>query len=366
MRIVLINEFSDENCPVTKLVYDLGKDLGHDSKTKIIQVNLRTKYRPGGTRWQRVLSLFAMHLMMPFVLFYQWLLTTGSSKRLCIVVTTLPPLIHWNVLAIAHIFRVRCVVWYQDAHPEIESRILRKKGAALFAAALEALDTKFFQLADHVVALDQAMFDLLEKKRHVKKDRLSIAAPWTAFIHPAKALRKPKDNGDVIRLIYAGNYGFAHDLTPFMNHLGALNVEEKKRVSVTGVGMNEGSRRLFEAGFQKAGIKVETLPRMETFRDLLQLFNDFDFGIVSLHADYAGIAAPSKAYTYISQGLPIVYIGPLRALPDLLIRDGYGITSDDFVEALKTSSFKQLPISNQLSPDPKPVSIARLRRAIYD
>ena len=369
MRVVIVNEFSDVNCPVTKLVYDLGDELTKHAATKIVQANLRTKYRPGGTRWQRVLSLGVMHLIMPFVMVYQRLAAKINRQRFCVLVTTLPPLLHWNLLLLSVVLRFRCVVWYQDAHPEIEARILARKGLHHLAKALVLVDRWILSLAPHLVVLDDAMADLMCKSRHISGSHLSVAPPWTAFVTPAKPMRQPSSDFSVtepLRLIYAGNYGFAHDLGPFSTLLATLTPQEKNCLKIVGIGMNETSRRAFQDVFNRVGIQVETLARVESFSKLLVVFQNADLGIVSLRDDYAGIAAPSKAYTYVSQGLPIIYSGPPHTLPDRLVDDGLGFTATDFVAMIHNQTIPTLKRAEQISIDPKAASIATLIKVVYD
>lgn len=369
MRVVLVNEFSDVNCPVTKLVYELGNELSDHSGTKVVQANLRTKYRPGGTRWQRVLSLVVMHLLMPFVMICQWLAAKLRRQRFCVLVTTLPPLLHWNLLLLSLLLRFRCVVWYQDAHPEIEARILRRKGFTRLAQVLTILDRWILSLAAHMVVLDDAMAELMIKTRNITRARLSIAPPWTAYVTPAKRIRQPSppsSSAQPLRLIYAGNYGFAHDLKPFSKLLETLNPEDKSLVTIFGIGMNDASRQSFQNVFSSVGIKVETLPRVESFETLLAVFETADLGLVSLREDYAGIAAPSKAYTYVSQGLPILYSGPEQTLPDGLITEGLGFSARHFVSMIRNKNIPSLKQAGQVAVDPKAESIATLTKAVYE
>lgn len=364
MTVVLVNEFSDINCPVTKLVYDLGNELSTIPGTLVVQANFRTKYRPGGTRWQRVLTLLGMHITMPFVITFQWVRAKIQQKPFCVIVTTLPPLLHWNLLLLSLVLRYRCILWYQDAHPEIEARILKRRGFHRIAKFLTSMDSLILKSTDKVIVLDQAMANLLTDERSVSVAKISIAPPWTAFVSPAKSLRDPSSH-EKLKLIYAGNYGFAHDLKPFAKMLSEISTDARKRLQVIGIGMNETSRRSFETLFNEVEVPVKTFPRIESFLALLKVFEDADFGLVSLRDDYAGIAAPSKAYTYISQGLPIVYAGPQQTLPSSLVHDGLGVSASDFVDALKNNKSIALSFAGQVPIDPKLKSIQTLIDAIY-
>ncbi len=363
-RVVLVNEFSDENCPVTKLVYDLGYDLRRNENTVVVQANLRTKYRPGGTRWQRILSLVAMHILMPLVTVVQKILARIQRERLVFVVTTLPPLIHWELALICMFLRIPIIIWYQDAHPEIEARYLKQCRLGCIADVLTSLDRLILCLASRIVVLDNAMADLLRENRGIDPSKILVAPPWTTFVNPAKPIRGRFHPPD-IKLLYAGNYGLAHDLSPLAHELATLPTDIRSRVRITGIGMNEDSRRAFEALFIAAGVSVNTLPRADSFSALLGMFDEYQFGIVSLRADFAGIAAPSKAFTYLSQGLPILYVGPERALPSDLVDMGMGLNLTNFIQGLRSSEFSFLDMDGRTLQDPKQESAAVLMRAIY-
>lgn len=367
MKIVLVNEFSDVHCPVTKLVYDLGAELTLVADTHVVQANLRTNYRPGGTRWQRILSLVLCHLFIPAVVFWQVLWSAIKAQKICVVVTTLPPLLHWNLLLLASILRFRCVVWYQDAHPEIEVRILKRRGFSRLAQFLSTLDSHILTLAEKIVVLDEAMFDVMVLDRKLPAAKIEISAPWSTFASPAKKIRQPiLASSQPIRLIYAGNYGFAHDISPLSGALSKLSQAQKARVTITGIGMNAPSQLLFKETFVKVGINVSILQRTNSFSDLIKMFDEFDLGLVSLREDSAGLAAPSKAYTYVSQGLPILYVGPKKSLPDGLVTRGFGVSCEEFIRALQSGIFPSLTSSGLIIEDPKSESVKTMMRVIYD
>jgi hypothetical protein len=367
VRVVLANEFSDINCPVTKLMYDLGAELALDAETTVIHANLRTKYRPGGTQWLRVVSLGLCHLVIPVVVLYQVLLSAIKREKICVVIATTPPLLHWNLLILSSVLRFHCVVWYQDAHPEIEVRILRRRGFSGLARVLSWLDRRILNLSTKVVVLDEAMSDLMTIDRRLGSSRVEISPPWSTFASPAKKMRQPHfSTTRVVSLIYAGNYGFTHDLSPLTEALSKLSAELKAQISITGIGMNPSSQALFRQLCTEAGIKVSILPRTESFHALLRMFDDYDLGVVSLRDDSAGLAAPSKAYTYISQGLPILYVGPKRTLPDSLVQRGFGVSQDSFVGAIQAGVFPILTSSGTIVDDPKQESMKSMMRVIND
>jgi hypothetical protein len=365
--LLIINEFSDESCPATRLAYDFGRNMAATSEFRIIQVNLRTKYRPGGTNPVRVLSLVAMHLMLPFLLFFWRLRGLMKHTKVVQLVLTLPPLIHIAATWWGHLLGLKTVVWYQDAHPELEARILERHGHLLSARFIRLLDHTWLRLADGIIALDQAMADLLCSISPVKN--IKISPPWITYVSPPKALRAPSQDSP-LKILYAGNYGFAHDLQPLTSFLAQLDNASKAMIKITATGMSETSRAGFSEMFSRAGVEVQTIPRMASFQDLCAMMDHFDFGLVSLNETYAGLACPSKAFTYISQGLPVLYIGPSKTLPDSLTKEGWGISLEQLKaafsppESIKSKVTAPLSKIGQTLPSPAISGLSTVRGVI--
>ncbi|MCX6116030.1 MAG: hypothetical protein NT027_00670 [Proteobacteria bacterium] len=352
MTLILINEFSDTNCPVTKLVYDLGEWVSQDKGQSVVQLNLGTKYRPGGLGWIRVLSLLIMHLITPYRLFYHRIKCMISKSKMTVIVTTLPPFIHWTTVLFCKLIQVKVILWYMDAHPEIEIRKLRSKSFFRLANILSILERFFIPQFDEIVTLDEGMAELLSKSTGVSRSKIRISSPWATFVSPTTILRQPVlSKNRPLRLVYAGNYGQAHDLAPLADML--KEIVPLTPIELVGMGMNNTSAKRFEKNFADIGnLTLTVYPRFESVSHLVTELAKFDLGIVSLNADYLGIASPSKAFTYISQGLPILYIGPQKTLSDSLVKTGYGYNLESFTASLSTQ-FPVLSKANTHAKDPK-------------
>jgi hypothetical protein len=360
VTLIFINEFSDRNCPVTALVYDLQQSLSREDQVHCSQLNLRTRYRPGGFQIIRILSLLAMVVLSPFAIVWHRILTFISRKKLTIVLTTLPPMLHWVVLPIAFFLRVPVIFWYMDAHPELEMRILQRSNLQNLNRVILAIDKFILKLSSTFVVLDSAMKNYLCSRRSVPDQKIALSPPWSTYMTPTKPLRGFQSDHQSLKLLYAGNYGFAHDISPLAQMLTEKTSQLptgnqiKIKIEITIVGMNAKAQETFVSSFANSKVKITCLPRFERIADLLKLFDQFDFGIVSLRNDGPGTAAPSKSFTYISQGLPILYLGPEGSFADDLVRDGYGLDLAAFAELITSTDGKwHSPKIGTTLPDPK-------------
>ncbi|MCX6125864.1 MAG: hypothetical protein NTV34_14110, partial [Proteobacteria bacterium] len=351
----------------TKMAYDFGRNLLAEGVVRPVQFNLRTRYAPGGTAPRRILSMLAMHLILPVILCYWRILCLVTGRKLTQLATTLPPLIHINASIFGRTLSIPTVVWYQDAHPELEARICERKGLHFMAHMLRKLEFMWVGSTSQIVALDDAMATLIQqiKPNHPVK----IAHPWITYVNPPKALRAPRADG-TLKIFYAGNYGFAHDLEPLIKYIFELPQAVRDKIEITATGMNDLARAKFSRIFADVGVSIKTLPRMDSFAAVCDLMSQFDLGLVSLKMDCAGLASPSKAFTYISQGLPILYVGPPGTMPDQVSKQGWGINLDQLKAMTSQGGFSSTILRQNLSqngniyPDPSQRGYEVLRAAI--
>lgn len=325
LRVLLVSEYpAQSGAPTGALASDLESYLTMRKKVSVRFIKVSRPYVPGGLSWSRIRNLLHLHTCIWFIFPYELLLSILSNTRICVIATTSPPLIQWTCTILGSIFRLPVIVWYQDAHPEIEARALEERNWPRIARILRSVDRKIAQKVTGFVTLDEAMrITFLDSTKFTKKS--SVIPPWSTYLEPAKTLRAPDCYQSPIRLIYAGNYGKVHDLTPLAAAVQTLRKEEKKRLSITFVGMGDEGRLKLQQLFLQTGLSLEFKPRLATVGQLASEFEHYDFGIVSLADDRVGVACPSKALTYLSQGLPIFYVGPAHTLPWQLCQEGWGV-----------------------------------------
>lgn len=325
-RVIFINEFRGRQGPVACLVDDLALFLRRRQKA-VELISCRGTYTPGGLRWRRIFNLLAMHLIVPARLLLLKLVTWISNDRPTIVVTTSPPLLHLSTALMCRVLRLRCLIWYLDAHPELEAKILAKRSQPLMAKLLRRLDSTLLGYARHIVTLDCGMQAFLARKTK-QTTNIAVASPWTTYLEPALPLRLPKGKRRM-RVIYAGNFGTAHSLEAFVGALDKLAPEQQQLFEVSFVGMAESSYKTLSAQFQRLSVTINFQGRFKNLEELVTFFRDFDFGLVCLDPSYCGLASPSKVLTYLSQGLPIIYCGPKQSLAGELVDKGWGIYANE-------------------------------------
>lgn len=361
-RILLISEYTTNQSPVGTLNVDFMNFFSNGTKTPVSTFSSPSKYYPGGFHPVRLLNLLWLTLFVPFVLLFYKIRSELTREPLVVVVTTSPPNLHLIVVFFCRLFFITSLVWFQDAHPEAEARLLEARGLRRVAKFLRWGESKILPLAQSIICLDKAMKDELVN-RVGPLEKCFIVPPWATYLRPAKAMHKVEVETE-LKLIYAGNYGYAHDLNPFAKTLGQLSANLQRRISLTFIGMSAQSQLRLSQLFENLSVQLFFRERLKSADELKQIFGSFHYGIVSLSFSQHGIACPSKAYTYLSQGLPVLYIGPENTLSSELVETGWGqYPTLQFLE----SSFSGQELSchrGQVFPDPRSRSLQEFEKII--
>ncbi len=354
-NVLFINEYFGGSSPTGKLLNDLHgflRSSGFDSN----YFSLRTDYKPGGLRFSRLLNFIYFHAVLPFILL-RFILT---HKNPVVVSLTSPPLAHWSALIFGRIFNIPVFVWYMDAHPELEIRLFLPKLLGRFCAFL---DVKILSLCRGFIALDPASKLFLETKTRGKIPTVEIP-PWITYLEPGKELHLKLQKDSPLKFIYAGNFGHAHSLDLFCAVLEETALQRTKAIQITFVGMPVGDVLKVSERLKKIpSVEIKTLGRLENIQSLYDILTSHDFGIVSLTGGMEGIAVPSKAFTYLSLGLPIFYVGSDGTLAAQLCEKGWGIKcSSQNLISLDSEFISQLLRDNigQIFSNPREESLAKL------
>jgi hypothetical protein len=259
-------------------------------------------YRPGGLTLSRLLN-------------GAWVHGRAFGQILCgsydaVLVRSAPPLIQLTVAVACGLRRIRFWVWLMDAHPEIE-QVLWRERAALSAVleGLNRLNRRFLRRAEIVIVLDEAMRRRLVPDR--AESRMIVCPTWGRELPPLVADEdRGVDGGpEVLRLLYLGNLGFAHDLAALRRLLEVC--VKRAPVELTFIGTPKSAIARIRDQSPGSRLKINELPHVPFVRlaTLLRTLT-LDYGLVALQERFAGLVSPSKFIGYLIGGVPVLYLGP--------------------------------------------------------
>jgi colanic acid biosynthesis glycosyl transferase WcaI len=238
----------------------------------------------------------------------------------------------------------KVLVNVQDIHPDlaIESGILRNPAGIRFAKALEKW---VYGLADRIAVISDGFARNLRAKG-VPERTLAVLPNWvdTGFLKPG-----PKDNPVSRRLGLGGKFVVMYSGTISISSSLALEraLEAAKFLAADGdivfVIVGEGLKK--DALKEKAaalGLTNAVFLPFVPYGDLPDLLASGDVLLVPLDKDKSALSVPSKLYTFMAAGRPILGLaGPDSEVAVLLRENGCGLTAapDDaaaVAEAVRT------------------------------
>lgn len=261
-------------------------------------------YKPGGLSLRRISNGIFVHIRA----FVRCLLGSYSV----VLVRSSPPLIQITIALAARLRGMPYWVWLMDAHPEIEQvEWGRIWGVGWLLRRLQDVNASCLSGAEVVVVPDQAMSDRFV--RAVTSDRILICPTWgngTCAPISGRPASKSAPEAKGLNFAYIGNLGFAHDVPLLCRFL--VQCANRVPVEISFISTSREAVASFQERLGEAKITVRWRPRVPDFLNLLAVIREaeFDYGIVIMSEQFAGLLSPSKFIGYLAGDLPIIYLGP--------------------------------------------------------
>jgi colanic acid biosynthesis glycosyl transferase WcaI len=258
-----------------------------------------------------------------------------------VVALTSPPLIGLTMQWALRKTSPKHVQWVMDLYPHVlvAHGLLRKCGVA--NRLLSALTRRQWRRSALIVALSPGMAAKISAELTQVEAPKIVTVPLWAPGHlspwpegepnPLRHRRGWSDKDTV--LLYSGNLGLGHTVTPFLELAQASRATPGLRWAFAGDG-----RRLAEvAAFAKShpGARIECLPYVDQ-ADLRAHLASADVHLVSLRESWAGLIVPSKLPAAFAVARPVLFVGPANSDPARWIRESGGgwIVSEGDTEGL--------------------------------
>ncbi len=346
MRILLVNQFyAPDLAPTGQLLQDVALDLAQHGHEVAVLCSAST-YASGGQeghgtgetiRVMRVGGRDGACRGFGGVLMRQLAFHAAAfrqARRLnpapeVVVALTSPPLIGLTMQWALRKTRPKHVQWVMDLYPHVlvAHGLLRKCGVA--NRLLSALTRRQWRRSALIVALSPGMAAKISSELTPVEAPKIVTVPLWAPGHlspwpegepnPLRHRRGWSDKDTV--LLYSGNMGLGHTVTPFLELAQASRATPGLRWAFAGDG-----RRLAEvAAFAKSHpeARIECLPYVDQ-ADLRAHLASADVHLVSLRESWAGLIVPSKCPAAFAVARPVLFVGPANSDPARWIRESGG------------------------------------------
>lgn len=226
-----------------------------------------------------------------------------------VIVYSNPPVLPWVASWAKLLFGTKLVFVAYDLYPEIavNTGVLRQ-GSFIFRL-MEHINRCVYSRADSVVALSGEMKDYIVRSRPISAEKVRVIPNWYED-HLAAAAAK-EDNcfseltdGHFV-VSYFGNMGTAQDMDTIMGAIRLLRDDADVCFLFAGHGnkMQQLKRTVSEENIRN--VYIYDFLRGKDFQDALQIS---DCALISLAPNLTGLCVPSKTYSYMMQGIPLLVI----------------------------------------------------------
>jgi colanic acid biosynthesis glycosyl transferase WcaI len=329
MKVVFLNRFFyPDISPTSQILSDLAFHLAEGREVHVITSRLKYDQRDerlaATERIRRVVvhrvwtSRFGRDWLagraIDYLTFYlsATLRLLFLAKRGDIVMSmTDPPVISVPASIVARLKGARLVNWLQDIFPEVAAELDFKRVAGFSGSALAWLRDRSLSIAACNVVLGDLMAARVAEKV-IDAGRIRIIHNWASGdeIKPLAAGQNPLrrewglDGKFVVG--YSGNMGRAHEFAALLSAAQQLSNRRDIVFLLIGGGRQRGD---LEGEVRSRGLSNVIFRPYQPREMLAHSLTVPDCHIVSLKPALEGLIVPSKLYSSMAAGRPIIFVG---------------------------------------------------------
>ncbi|TCI71263.1 MULTISPECIES: glycosyltransferase family 4 protein [unclassified Exiguobacterium] len=329
-------------------------------KSEIIKPNFkinRIKY----SKFNKNNSLGRLLNYFSFTFFSLLNLRKFKNKDVCIVYSN-PPVLPIVPYIAKKLFDTKIVFVSYDVYPEIAVSTNSISEDSLLVRLMKVINVRIFPSFDKVVALSSEMKKLIETNRKVSPESIEVIPNW----HTGSVdIALEKKNGE-FTVSYFGNMGTAQDMDTLTDTIVKMSDCKGIRFLLVGHGNKKDE---IKKKFESIGTKNVEIIDFLHGNDLSVALNESDVFIVSLESNLAGLAVPSKTYTYLAMGKPVISI--MDENTDIAKKltkfgAGFNIKNNDSISLEKCIMLlkNEEIIYNQMSKNAKELSVKEYSREL--
>jgi glycosyltransferase involved in cell wall biosynthesis len=226
---------------------------------------------------------------------------------------TTPPLLSAVGLLVQKLRGAQHQIWEMDLYPDVAIDLQVLRAGSVASLITGAIADFVRRRANRIIVLGECMRTRLEA-HGIPANQIAVAENWAdgRLLYPAG-----KGAAKVLTVMYPGNLGLAHDVDTLAGAMRELGNHPGIRFLLVGGGPRFKSLQQF---CESGGIRnTSFLPYCSRDR-LNQLMAAVQVGLATQTDACLGSLVPSKIYSLIAAGLPLLFIGPVGSTAANLIQ----------------------------------------------
>lgn len=230
-------------------------------------------------------------------------------KYKSIIVYSNPPVLPFVAVLANMLFGTKIVFVAYDVYPEVAYASGSLRPGSLIDRGMRSINKMMYKRVDKVVALTDEMKDfILANRKGITEEQVVVIPNWAheKTTEPTpEAYAKLGYFPDQFIVSYFGNMGICQEMDTLMNAVEAMKDNDKVRFLFIGHGSKKSA---IEARIKEKNLTNAQMIDFLTGEAFEQAVAISSVCIVSLENGLKGMCAPSKFYSYLQGGKPIISI----------------------------------------------------------
>ncbi len=219
------------------------------------------------------------------------------------------------------------IVLLHDSYPQIAVLIGRMRAGSLVERSWHAMNRIIYRRARQTIVLCDRAKDLVVREYGVSPDRVQVIHNWAdpklLFPVPKAECAFARQHGYDRRytLLYSGNLGLYYEFDTLLEAASRLRDDPDFRLVFVGAG---GRRAYIERRIAELGLRSVEMHQYQPFEALNDSLNSCDASLVTIAKGVEGISFPSKFYSSLAVGKPVLALSEAGSELRDMVRDSGG------------------------------------------
>lgn len=231
------------------------------------------------------------------------------AKYRAVVVYSNPPILPWIASWAKVLFGTKLIFVAYDLYPEVATVTNTLAEDNMICRLMDHINKCVFRRADHVVALGSEQREYILKHRNISAGKVSVIPNW--YRDAGAAVSKREENGfaqtvgERFVVSYFGNMGTMQDMKTILGAIRELKDDDKVFFLFAGHGNKLDRLKQIVEDEGISNVAIYKFLHGKDFQDALAIS---DCALVSLEKGATGLCVPSKTYSYMMQGIPLLAV----------------------------------------------------------
>lgn len=286
--------------------------------------------------FSRLVNYFSFTFMVFLNLF-----RLGRYKT--VVVYSNPPILPWIASWAKCLFGTKLVFVAYDLYPEVATVTGTLGEGNPICRLMNHINRCVYRRCDAVVSLSSEMKTYICANRQIDPQKVHVIPNWYADRGEGSPAGEDNRFYDLLRgkfvVSYFGNMGTMQDMDTILTAIRALKAEKDIFFLFAGHGNKLDTLKALAQEESLANVKVFDYLHGKDFQDALQISS---CALVSLEKGATGLCVPSKTYSYMMQGIPLVAImdegdivSDIESGAGSWVRNGEGLLLAEKIRAMR-------------------------------